>query len=600
MRTRNVIVLALILLVTSNAGPKAAGSRSPKPDALNHKKLDRYLEQIDRLASPDDPVRVIVTARQGAEDRVASAVGSDGANVRHHKSINAVTAEVPVGRLRALAQRDDVVAVSLDAPVHAGADAIATLAENELLPTLGLKEKTDVGHDVVVAVLDSGIVNNDQIPVTAFYDFVNSGGAKVKQYDDYGHGTHVAGVIKNKDDKPDARYRSVAHGSRLIGMKVLAGDGSGYTSTVIDAIEFAIANKEKLKIDVINLSLGHPIYEPAATDPLVQAVERAVDAGIVVVVAAGNEGMNRDTGEVGYAGITSPGNAPSAISVGAVDTKGTITRADDEVAPFSSRGPTWYDGYAKPDVVAPGRRIVSFMAKDSYLSRRYPQWTATTATRTYMALSGTSMAAAVATGVVADIIDESRHASGGKSPTPNTVKAILEFTAVKVASADVLSQGAGSINADGAIKLAGAIDTREPVSSPWLASGVTPSTRLSNGEVLDWAQHVVWGDHLVWGDYVYFNQPAWALHVVWGDHLVWGDHVVWGDAFDSVVWGTALVWGNHLVWGNSVLGYDVNGTLLYGDQIDWGNVAADHLVWGSLDSTLMALDESSGFWSPIF
>src|SRR6185437_11868518 len=182
---------------------------------------------------------------------------------------------------------------------------------------------------------------------TAFYDFVNNGGEKVKQYDDYGHGTHVAGMIKNKDDKSDARYRSVAHGSKLIGMKVLADDGSGYTSTVIDAIEFAIANKEKLKIAVINLSLGHPIYEPAATDPLVQAVERAVDAGIVVVVAAGNNGGDPVTHQVGYAGINSPGNAPSAITVGAFDMTGTADRSDDTIPWYSSRGPSWYDGYAK-------------------------------------------------------------------------------------------------------------------------------------------------------------------------------------------------------------------------------------------------------------
>jgi serine protease AprX len=138
-------------------------------------------------------------------------------------------------------------------------------------------------------VLDSGIVNHDQIPVSAFYDFFRSG-VKTKQFDNYGHGTHIAGMIRNKDDKSDARYRSVAGGARLIGMRVLDDSGTGYSSTVIKAIEFAIANKAALKIDVINLSLGHPIYEPAASDPLVQAVERAVAAGIVVVVAAGERG----------------------------------------------------------------------------------------------------------------------------------------------------------------------------------------------------------------------------------------------------------------------------------------------------------------------
>ena len=87
---------------------------------------------------------------------------------------------------------------------------------------------------------------------------------------------------------------------------------------MIKAIEFATAQKNALGIHVINLSLGHPIYEPAATDPLVRAVERAVAAGIVVVASAGNFGYNRVVGSTGYAGITSPGNAPSAITVGAL------------------------------------------------------------------------------------------------------------------------------------------------------------------------------------------------------------------------------------------------------------------------------------------
>ena len=107
---------------------------------------------------------------------------------------------------------------------------------------------------------------------------------------------------------------------------------------MIRAIEFAVANPAKFNIQ-INLSLGHPILAPAADDPLVQAVEAAVRAGMVVVVSAGNNGTNSETGEVGYAGISSPGNAPSAITVGAVNTNGTVGRGDDVVTPYSSRGP---------------------------------------------------------------------------------------------------------------------------------------------------------------------------------------------------------------------------------------------------------------------
>ncbi len=143
----------------------------------------------------------------------------------------------------------------------------------------------------------------------------------------------------------------------------------GYTSSVLRALEFAIENKDKLNIDIINLSLGHPVYESPSTDPLVRAVEDAVRAGIVVVTSAGNYGLNQETGEAGYAGITSPGNAPSAITVGALDTHETVDRSDDTVAPYSSRGPAWYSGLAKPDLVAPGHRLVAVGAYSGSLVR---------------------------------------------------------------------------------------------------------------------------------------------------------------------------------------------------------------------------------------
>ena len=129
-------------------------------------------------------------------------------------------------------------------------------------------------------------------------------------------------------------YVGVAPSARLIGLKVLNAQGQGTTDDVIRAIEFAIAIRTCSIFDVINLSLGHPIFEAAATDPLVQAVEHASRAGIVVVVSAGNFGRNRTTGQIGYAGIASPGNAPSGISVGSVQTFDTVSRDDDRIAPL--------------------------------------------------------------------------------------------------------------------------------------------------------------------------------------------------------------------------------------------------------------------------
>ena len=183
---------------------------------------------------------------------------------------------------------------------------------------------------------------------------ISSGAAcgRVAPSDAYGHGTHVAGLI-------GSRFVGVAPNVRLIGLKVLDAKGQGRTSDVLRAIQFAIDNKDALGIRVVNLSLGHPVYEPAASDPLVQAVESAVRAGLVVVTSAGNFGVNPATRLPGYAGLTSPGNAPSALTVGAVQTFDTPSRADDRIAPYSSRGPSWYDGFAKPDVAAPGHGLLS-------------------------------------------------------------------------------------------------------------------------------------------------------------------------------------------------------------------------------------------------
>ena len=167
---------------------------------------------------------------------------------------------------------------------------------------------------------------------------------------------------------------------------------------MVRAIEFAIANRHLLGINILNLSLGHPIYEHAATDPLVQAVEHAARSGLTVVVAAGNFGANPKTGEAGYTGIVSPANAPSALTVGAVNTFETVSRDDDRVAPYSSRGPSWYDGFAKPDVVAPGHNLLSVAAQGSTL-RRVQELRGNKGN--YMRLSGTSMAAGVASGVAA-------------------------------------------------------------------------------------------------------------------------------------------------------------------------------------------------------
>src|SRR5207302_8882907 len=156
------------------------------------------------------------------------------------------------------------------------------------------------------------------------------------------------GLVGSSGMLSDYGFQGVAPSVRLVGLKVLDGTGAGSTSDVIAALQFVTANKNQLNVQIVNMSLGHPIFAPAADDPLVQAVQAATAAGLIVVTSAGNVGRNPTTGAVGYGGFTSPCNAPSAICVGAANTYQTEARSDDVVAPYSSRGPSWYDGYAKP------------------------------------------------------------------------------------------------------------------------------------------------------------------------------------------------------------------------------------------------------------
>ena len=153
----------------------------------------------------------------------------------------------------------------------------------------------------------------------------------------------------------------IAPDANIINVRVLGPDGTGSTSDVIAGMEWAIANRARYNIRVINLSLGHPVTEPSVTDPLCEEVEKATSLGIVVVAAAGNSGKTA-TGQTVLGSIASPGNSPFALTVGALNTWQTPGRSDDSVTTYSSRGPTRYELAVKPDVVAPGNKIVSLEA----------------------------------------------------------------------------------------------------------------------------------------------------------------------------------------------------------------------------------------------
>jgi serine protease AprX len=591
------VAVALFALAAGIAPVEGA----PRP------KLDKALQVLQTGA----PERVIVQVTPGSRPRVRRLLLSLGAKIRaEHPSLDGITADVPGSVLRKLAADANVTAVGLDAEVTSTAavkkkSSLAQLHTSVLRSTLGLDALSPRGAGVGVAVIDSGIAPlpafSDRI--AAFYDFTNGAVLRTTPRDEYGHGTHVAGLIGGQQLAGDFEFEGVAPSVHFIGIKVLDKNGRGRTSDVIRALEFVTANQSLFNVRIVNLSLGHPILARAEDDPLVQAVENAVSRGLVVVVSAGNFGSNPETGEMGYAGITSPGNAPSAITVGAVDTKQTVRRSDDEVTRYSSRGPSWYDAFAKPDVVAPGHALTAIADTSSYLYRNYPTLRRDgTGQRKYIALSGTSMATGVASGVIATMLEaNARYHGFGKRPTANTVKGLLQYTAIPVnapgtaTDADALTQGAGEINADGAIRLASLlnpaaapnatwIDMRHPIAVPYSTIG---------GATEPWSSMILWGDAILWGESIAVNTMAWGDNIVWGmdDNIVWGMNTSWGD---NIVWGMddTIVWGENIVWGEGLLSAQLGDNIVWGmvsraDNIVWAELSDDNIVWGMDDDNIV-------------
>jgi serine protease AprX len=642
LSARTLVVLVTTLLVSAVVAlPATAG------DSRRHSKLDKVLQEA--LAHPPKTSRVIIRTAAGTTDALKrTLVGHGDAIEREHASLDAFTATVHGEDLAALAADPSVLNISIDAWVTSfgrpSSSGVQPAPSDVLRTTLGINNTTVTGSGVNVAIVDSGIDPNRDLfwNIRGFWDFTR-GGYQTRAYDDYGHGTHVAGLIASNGRESGKQFMGIAPNVGLYGFKVLDKYGRGRTSDVVAALEFIVNSKIRgtLDIDVINLSLGHPIFEPAATDPLVQEVERAVRNGIVVVTAAGNVGVDA-AGNIGYSGVTSPGNAPSAISVGAVDTHATAIHSDDRVAYFSSRGPTWFDAFVKPDIVAPGVALTSNAPRYSQLYANYPQLkaTASNGNTNFATLSGTSMAAAVATGVVALALDANTPAfmdGYWKSLSPNAVKAVLQYTALPVktdtgAPYDVLTQGTGEVNAPGAIAMAAAIDPYAAKGTSW-GTPIAPRTTIG-GEVVAWSQALVWDENIVWGtNVVWSNSVLWDENIVWGttddENIVWGtnascdpanpdcENIVWGTSFcdpsvdpgcenivwgtylacdpsvdptcENIVWGTNIVWATTIVWGNRVVGLMDDENIVWGtadgltdENIVWGTTSdGENIVWGT-------------------
>ncbi len=400
------------------------------------------------------------------------------------------------------------------------------------------------GSGIGVAVLDSGIApaNDLVLPngrVVASVDFTSS----PAQGDPGGHGSHVAGIISGNGNDSAQGWMGIAPGANVINVRVIGSGGSTNMSTVVRGIQWVVQNRKTYNIRVMNLSLGALMSTSYRDDPLAAAVEIAWHSGIVVVAAAGNEGPAAGT-------IVTPGSDPFIITVGALDDAGTLTTADDTIASFSSRGPT-VDGLHKPDLLAPGRRIVSVRSPGSTLDNLLPD---RRTSNSYFRLSGTSSASPVVAGTSALLLQ--------KNPAlkPNQVKALLAQTAQHVAGGNADTAGAGRVDAYAAVNgsVSGSAN-RYLRPSDGFAKTVYP---------------ILYGMPLanLWRDPSY-GGSNWA-NITW-DNITW-DNITWDNiTWDNITWDT-ITWSNitwdNITWDNITWDASVSEDSVSADSLGWKTV----------------------------
>jgi serine protease AprX len=572
-----LVVLLGFASVVSAAGPHSRNARHAKPgvpgQSVKQYKLD---DELTRRANrnPQATSSVIVTLVPGAQLPPEFKKFARSLNLG---IINGQVLDLPNNVLRKLEAHPNVFRIHENRPIgkdnYRTSVTVGAAAVRELL---GYN-----GNGIGVAVIDSGIASwHDDFTnktsklypygnqrVAKFVDFVNG---RALPYDDNGHGTHVSGIIAGNGYDSLGLKAGIAPGASIISLKVLDANGQGTIGNIIAALNWIAVNAQTYNIRVVNMSVGASIHESYWTDPLTLATKKVTDKGITVVAAAGNLGKNGN-GAKQYGGITAPGNAPWVLTVGASSTMGTLTRLDDTMASFSSRGPTYKDFLAKPDLVAPGVGTVSLSAPGSNFFLTKTQYLLSGIlgpARSYLTLSGTSMAAPVVSGTVAVMLQANPNL------TPNLIKAILQYTAQRYSGYKPLEQGAGFLNTLGAVQLARfyathQVGARIPVQSVW-------------------SRQLIWGNHKIKGGYINPKANAWANNVIWGSAKTLGDtgdNIIWGTecsgGCDNIIWGTADNSGDNIIWGTSADDNIVWGTEIDGDNIIWGTSADDNIVWGT-------------------
>ncbi len=337
----NGLRLLWLSLVSLSLAFCIAATAAEASDRGYHARLSSDRDAILRgaAAAPAGGIDVILT---GSPDFITRIATRHGASIKKSIQAGGVLTITPA-QLLALANDAEITSLSLDATMHGEmADVVqvtgAAAAWHGEIAKLGAV----TGRGIGVAIIDTGVANHTALAgrLLASFDFTRDHITVTPAADLNGHGTHVAGIVAAGLPRVGAASAplGMAPDATILSLKVLEADGSGQASNVVEAIDFAVANKATYGLRIINLSLGTAATQSWRDDPVCQAVERATRAGILVVASAGNRGQGAN-GQMVMGSVTSPGISPFAVTVGALRTNGTLDRSDDTVAPWSSKGP---------------------------------------------------------------------------------------------------------------------------------------------------------------------------------------------------------------------------------------------------------------------
>jgi len=512
-------------------------------------------------AASASPSETVIVTSSGSLSPVAAVLSVGGSVLTQYHLINGVDAVIPTTAEPLLAAMPGII-VTPDAPVgvqsttestgpHPPSDAFLQETGATQLAAAG-----DTGQGATVAVLDTGI---DPLPDFAgrLIGGVDLTGTNSPYQDSYGHGTFVAGLIAGNGASSNGQYSGEAPGASLVSVKVGGADGTTHLGTLVSGLQWAVDHRSSYGIKVLNISLGYPAGTSTVNDPLDQAVEAVWNAGITVVASAGNAGPFDGT-------ILSPGDDPLVITAGALDDMATGSPSDDEMTNFSSVGPTSPDGWVKPDLVTPGRSVVSLAAPGSAIYNGYPG--ARIGQANFVG-SGTSFSAAITSGAAALVL------AANPGLTPNQVKARLLGTTSAGPAGNPFVDGHGALNA-----LAAA--TSGPMNLSQSAAGLSPTKKGATVSLSPTGPANTWNTAL-WSGITVAPQAGWSFDGSTWSGSDWNGWSLVGRAWNDGGWNnggwTGAAWNGSTWAGEAWDGSAWDGSAWDGSA--WSGSAWDSSAW---------------------